>query len=502
MKVLVVDDEIMICEWLQFCISQNPSCEMIGVAHNGAEALEIFRGNEADLVVTDIRMPVMDGLELLHALHALNSHVKVVMLTAFSDFDLVRQALRDGAAEYLLKTEMQNDTLQELLKRTERELNISRDKDDAGNENVSQIQSVVSRILRKDKELSREDLDKLHECNIRWRNNGLFALAVWKKDMLERGIIFPKESQARHVAGFDYTDRVYMIVGNFPRTLSVMEKSRQLAEYARQVRQINDCMVGVSMITDEMQKIAFMTRQASCSLAEGFYMREIRVYEPRYSLVELLFKIRQWKSEMTGVRVRIHQAQGEERYKIIKEFLEDACKEKILDIESVCKLCIDAFDLLEFEARERGTELQDTDALRSQLTQCVSAKDAEQVIDTLAGRCSLTQIQEMPKSKNIQLALEYINRNYASQLSLEQVAAQVYLNPDYFSRAFKSETGHTFVNYLTDVRMQHAISLLENTALRVQSIAQQVGYYNASYFSTAFKKKYGMSPYEYRRKRK
>ena len=116
---------------------------------------------------------------------------------------------------------------------------------------------------------------------------------------------------------------------------------------------------------------------------------------------------------------------------------EDACKEKILDIESVCKLCIDAFDLLEFEARERGTELQDTDALRSQLTQCVSAKDAEQVIDTLAGRCSLTQIQEMPKSKNIQLALEYINRNYASQLSLEQVAAQVYLNPDYFSRELK-----------------------------------------------------------------
>ena len=64
MKVLVVDDEMMICEWLQFCISQNPSCELTGVAHNGAEALEIFRGNEADLVLTDIKMPVMDGHRL------------------------------------------------------------------------------------------------------------------------------------------------------------------------------------------------------------------------------------------------------------------------------------------------------------------------------------------------------------------------------------------------------------------------------------------------------
>ena len=124
------------------------------------------------------------------------------------------------------------------------------------------------------------------------------------------------------------------------------------------------------------------------------------------------------------------------------------------------------------------------------------------MIDILADQCNLKPVSEAPKSKNIQLALEYINANYAKQLSLEQVAEQVYLNPDYFSRIFKAETGQTFVNYLTDVRMQHAIRLLENTALRVQTIAQQVGYYNASYFSTAFKKKYGMSPYEYRRKGK
>lgn len=95
--------------------------------------------------------------------------------------------------------------------------------------------------------------------------------------------------------------------------------------------------------------------------------------------------------------------------------------------------------------------------------------------------------------------MEYINAHYAEQLSLEQVAAQVYLNPDYFSRVFKTETGQTFINYLTDVRLQHSVQLLENTALRVQTIAQQVGYYNASYFSTTFKKKYGVSPYEYRR---
>ena len=125
MKVLIVDDEAMICEWLQFCIAQNPACRLTGVAHNGREALELFQQNEADLVLTDIKMPVMDGLELLHALRALSERVRVVMLTAFADFDLARRALREGASEYLLKTEMQNEALQELLGRMARQLSVS-----------------------------------------------------------------------------------------------------------------------------------------------------------------------------------------------------------------------------------------------------------------------------------------------------------------------------------------------------------------------------------------
>ena len=502
MKVLVVDDEIMICEWLQFCISQNPECELCGTAHNGAEALEMFRKDEADLVLTDVKMPVMDGLELLHALRALSSRVKVVMLTAFSDFDLVRQALRDGASEYLLKTEMQNDVLQELLRRTAAELKISAGRAELNMASVSQVQSVVSRILRQERELSDDDLEKLRQSGVRWRDNGLFALAVWKKHILSGGLAFPKESQARHVAGFDYTDRVYLIVGNFPRTLSTAEKAWQLRDYGREVQRMNDCMVGISTITDEMRKIPFMVRQASCALAEGFYSGEKKLYEPRHSLVELLRENRLWKENFTEIRVRLHQAEGYERYEVIRSFLDTAAEQKILAADQVCKLCADAFDLLEFEARGNGIEPEDTESLRNRLHQCISVGEAKEILETLAKECRLTEARPEPRSRNIRLAVEYINAHYAEQLSLEQVAVQVCLNPDYFSRTFKAETGQTFVNYLTDVRLQHSVRLLENTALQVQVIAQQVGYYNASYFSTTFKKKYGMSPYEYRRKGK
>lgn len=499
MKVLIVDDEVMICEWLQFCISQNPSWELAGVAHNGLEALEIVRKSEPDLILTDIKMPVMDGLELLHAVHSLNSQIKVIVLTAFSDFDLVRQALRDGASEYLLKTEMQNEVLQELLDREAKE------RQKAGNEeldiaNVSQIHSVISRILRQHRELSEEDLEKLHQCSIRWRDNGLFALAVWKKQILGSGLLFPQGSSARHVAGFDYTDRVYMIVGNFPKTLSSVEKTRKLNEYARQVQQMNHCMVGVSAITDEMRQIPFMAWQAACSLGEGFYDREKRLYEPRYPLAQLLRNEEAWKSIFTRFRVGFHQAKGAARCEQIEEFLHYVSEQRILAVESVCRLCMDAFDLLEYEAKEQGITLEDAENLRIQLAQSVSLEEVSHIMKTVSRKCCPTGVCQQPRSQNIRLAVEYIHTHYAKQLSLEEVAEQVYLNPDYFSRAFKIETGQTFVNYLTDIRLQHSVQLLEDTALRVQTIAEQVGYYNASYFSTTFKKKYGMSPYEYRRK--
>lgn len=281
-----------------------------------------------------------------------------------------------------------------------------------------------------------------------------------------------------------------------------MEKSRQLTAYARQVQIMNDCMIGVSIITDEMRQIPFMVWQASCSLGEGFYKEEKRLYEPRYPLAELFRKNQIWKSQFTELRVRLHQVQGSQRYNLIKKFFEDAAAQRILAIESLCKLCIDVLDLLEFEEKANGNVLSNSDLCRTALQQCTSLREAEELILAAAKKCCLPAEHFQPKSKSIRLAVEYINDHYGEPLSLEEVAAQVYLNPDYFSRAFKMETGQTFINYLTDIRLQHSVQLLENTALRVQAIAQKVGYYNASYFSTTFKKKYGVSPYEYRRKGK
>ena len=103
-------------------------------------------------------------------------------------------------------------------------------------------------------------------------------------------------------------------------------------------------------------------------------------------------------------------------------------------------------------------------------------------------------------SHSISKAVAYINKYYMQPINLTNIAAYVHLNPEYFCRLFKEETGKNFSNYLVDIRLNKAVDLLKRTDLKVREIAEIVGYSNLSYFSTLFKKYYGVSPFDYRNK--
>ena len=498
MRVMIVDDEKLICEWLEFCISSNPACTLVGVAHNGKEGLELYRQQEPDLVLTDIKMPVMDGLELLHAIRQQSGTTKVVLLTAFADFEMARNALREGADEYLLKTEMNNEVLQQMLSRMMLFCGAAEGTEGDSLTNTAQAHAIVGKILRQREPLQERDLEELRQCGLRWRDNGLFALAVWKQSLMNGGLHFPKQAPARHVAGFDYSERIYMVVGNLPRALSPTEKDRQLALYARQVQELNGCMVGSSSVTDKMSQIPAMARQAAFSLSGGFYLGEQRLYQPEVPLETLDIRVRTWRERLSAIRVQLYQQTGVTRQQILEEFLQDTARQRIGEVDAVTKFCADCYDLLYAQAMSMGLEAEKPEQVRQRLAASVSMGETVQPVLELAALCARQARPTHTSSKAVRLAMRNIQESYAQPLSLEQVAAEVHLTPEYFSRIFKEEVGVTFVNYLTDVRLRHSVQMLETTALRVQDVAQAVGYSNVSYFSTIFKKKYGMSPYEYR----
>ena len=181
-----------------------------------------------------------------------------------------------------------------------------------------------------------------------------------------------------------------------------------------------------------------------------------------------------------------------------EEVLQDTAKQQIGEVEAVTKFCTDCYDLLYAQATAMSLEAEKPEQLRRRLAASISMAETVQPVLELAARCARQTQPARVSSKAVRLAMRRIQSDYAQPLSLEQVAAEVHLTPEYFSRIFKEEVGVTFVNYLTDVRLRHSVQMLESTAKRVQDVAQAVGYPNVSYFSTIFKKKYGMSPYEYR----
>lgn len=109
--------------------------------------------------------------------------------------------------------------------------------------------------------------------------------------------------------------------------------------------------------------------------------------------------------------------------------------------------------------------------MRTRLAVSISATDVCRPVLELAALCGSKARPAQPRSKAVRLDLNHIRANYSQSLSLEQIAAEVHLTPEYFSRIFKEEMGVTFVNYLTDVRLRHSVQMLETTALRVQDVA-------------------------------
>lgn len=501
MRILVADDERMICEWLSFCIGCNPSCELVGIAHNGEQALTMFRELGADVVFTDIKMPVMGGLELLKKVKELSPKTMVVMLTAFAEFGLAREAVRQGGDDYLLKTEMNNQSFQEVLKQLEARRSEEGTHSSAELESTGQQHSIVSEILKKGHILDEEDIRKLKSCNIRWRDHGLFALAVSKCQLL-KGFALPEDQMVHHVAGFEYDCRTYVIVGNMERNISELKKIQLLHDFAVAIVERNQCMVGVSTITDVLARVTDIIAEAVCGLACGYYSGKIKAWGSPVPGMEVKEACERWEEYYRRQRRELYELDGSAFYRKLSEVMEASEKERAIPVNTLIAFCSNAMDMAHARFGHEDAQMMchmmtDIKMAAGQSASFHEIKD--KILDFVHQVLTDQDMDESKLSKGVAAAVEYVRKHYRESISLEQISQEVHLNSEYLSRIFKEEVGCTYSSFLSETRLKKAAYLLSHTSERVQKIAEQVGYPNVSYFSTTFKKRYGINPYEYRR---
>lgn len=494
LKVLVVDDEMPIRQWLEFCIGKIEGAMLAGAAAHGAEGYSLFRKTSPDVVITDIRMPVMDGLEMIRMIRNLDPAVYTIVLTSFEDFEYARQAMSLGASEYILKTEISDESLKKSLEKAARAIGGAAGDGKSIEDMADRNYLLRSMVLGEVPSPCRGGI--LDEYGIRLSDGPFYALNVCTE---EEGIMIhrPKTGFLQNSMKFPVDSRNVMIVGNvageYEDGLALRAACR---EYCGEILEQASCWIGISDVRNGRERL-------SEAMMEAHRRAQRRFYRPK----ERLFP--------SGSMWNWHMA-DEEKYKILfskqlisqnmakaaqvkNQALQAAEEEEPLDVEAVKRLFGHFMvSVLHMTKEDIGRVEEEVRRMRETLEQCGTMAELKALVNRVFEERGLGNGEEKEYSQAVRRAISYMEEHYGASIALTDVAAHVGLSAEYLSRLFKEDTGMKFVVYLNNLRLKHAITLLERTNLKVYEVAEKVGYSNLSYFSTVFKKNFGQNPFDYK----
>lgn len=520
-RVLLADDE----EEIRAGISRKIQWDRLGFglageAGNGREALELAEQLRPDVVLTDIKMPFMDGLELCRHLQKSLPAAKVIMFSGFDEFEYARQAVGMNVFEYILKP-INAAELNQVLIRLKEQM----DKQRAERRDVENLRRRYESSLPVLRELFYARLldGQIPAGQIQSRAaqyeldlpEGEWIAAVFRVDEREQefhrdGVLLSLqellENQGENldwpVRTALYNDTVAMLVqtGKVYPLLGELERLRSLAQSELGV----EITAGVGPACKSLLEIRKSRIGACAALDYRVVMGNQKVIyigdlEPDLSATLCL-----GEEDQHRLSSAIKLGEEKEVSETIRRLI-GRIQDSRMDLTQ-CQLFLMEFSThLIRLARAAGVGLEEV--FGSHFTGAVPIEQFcsyEELEDWCVekGIClrRLLDKQRMDSAgRVIERAKLFIDEHYAdSELSVETLCSYLHLSPAYFSTVFKRETGMSFTNYMTGVRMEEAARLLRETDEKTYLIAEKTGYADPNYFSYVFKRRYAMSPSKYR----
>ncbi len=528
LKIIVVEDEDIIREGIVSSIEQEGESglfEVVAQAGDGEEALDAIEEHRPDIVVTDIKMPFMDGITLLEKIKPKYQDMFVVILSGHDEFEYARRALKAGAYDFLLKP-VKIKNLLEVLDNIRMEIEEKRQR----KEELLQLKQIEKNsISRRRDEYLRELLLGRERYGANSEKAALLsdascymvgivgienvALLTQGCDYLQLMELDQHFEQAVYAAAARYTEWTVLkenlcecIVCARAREAEVLK--RAAASFREEVRSAapDDIKLRVTFgkLCDMPQKLhdsyvqAVRARERGSLNFDDFVNglnadEHIRYMD--FDDTELLSAIR------VGNRRQIEN----ELKNLAEQMMEQKVVSQLHMIMVASRIYFDVSKLLT-EVSYNTEEAMAGDAEHFNLI--ISQNRPEAIVDKLKNYCYkvadfLEEVHSGKFAKVLIRAKEFIKNNFMNEnLMLEDVAQQAYISASYMCIIFKKEAGETFIEYLTKVRMEHAARLLLETDMRNYEIAEACGYSNPAYFSTIFKKYYNMPPSMYKAQKK
>lgn len=524
-RILLVDDEeevrrgiIRKMEW------EKLGFEVAGDAENGEEALEKVEQLQPDVVITDIRMPYMDGLTLTKRIRAKYPSIRVLIFSGYDDFEYAQQAIKLHVTEYILKP-VNVEELSEILTRVrenlDEEIKQRRDIDSLRESYLGNLPILRELFLNDlvrgvadmdavESKLGEYDIDILDAC--RWvaavihvERAQTLTLPRELVPISVRGLVEDSLRGSYRFALFNSVDEITVIAA-IDEDNTQTGLSNLLHDICKECRRMLEVSVtiGVGYSCETLPEISHSYQSAMDALG---YRAIVGMGGPIYindvepvGRGKLQFGDRDEEELVAAVKF----GTPEKICSVIRELtdrMEDAkvhARQYQVYMLSIANCLIRLMQQYDLDI----DEMFDSSAQYAQVMEGICRREEfADRISEIACRMNEAMNQERDNTTRrvIQEAKEYIREHFSEpELSVETLCRHLHMSPAYFSTVFKKETGQAYVNYLTEVRLKKAVELLNETDDKTYMIAQKVGYQEQNYFSYVFKKRYGVSPTKYR----
>lgn len=493
---LLADDDYLVLQDLKALVDWKAlGFQIAGTASNGRRALSLAQKLKPQLIITDISMPVMDGFDFIETVQEMYPDTYIMLISSYADFEYAKRAMADGIGDYILKNEITSKLMEEKLTKAAETLKSN------ASARQRNLRVALTEYFQEDRELPQPIQTgrylfylltfhlPLEKLNPHFRHVPQYGIKLYDSISSAIRISFPN--------ALIFNVGNYLVAGIPPQEIHSIYSGTTVTRGENQLRSIaNQCRTEKLLISCYPERVSIKEFKAvfqklraylnfQSSFIEGFQTDLRILYQKTFSPCRQLFPYDLIKTCLSS---------PEQYYQQLYNYLTVLFNQK--DADSIYMLYHNTL-----------LQLEELSGHLVNISSCRQFQGQEDLFDffkqsyelcrekVLAGR---TFHYSLPTQKAIQYMQDSLSD---SNLTIEKIASAVGLSASRLSVLFKQETENTVNDFLTDIRISHAVHLLENSSMKIYEIASAVGYKSAQYFSQVFQQKTGHKPLYFRQKK-
>lgn len=509
-RVLLVDDDPIVLVQLRKMIDWDRlGCELAAEAANGEEAIRAIDQCQPQIIITDISMPGISGVDLIQYINKRGRNIQVIAISAFDDFCYVRESLKGGAGDYLLKHQLTQKMLEEAIFGAISKL----DQEEGGRLSYS-VQERKEHLLYQllHTGIAEKDAEILEEVSLGWLRGGIVLVLGSIPDL--------PDGENREVAFvlMDETIKYYQDYQILPLEKGLFlilfradeKEQKEVGAIAEQVQRnlkrfcdmdpsfvVSNSVSGYREIPQTLKSCADLLREYYFRGKKSF----LAYFQEQQNTVQCHLTPEQEENLLEKVC-------GGEDVEALFERLFQECNIEACSRNQVQFFFVELISVFVRKVESLPGGEQELFSDRDVYEEFFSMDTAEEMKQYLVSRYGM--LQRLTAQTNrlagcsevVRQAVRYIEQNYQSRISLAEVSRELSVSPSYLSRLFKKDMGINIVNYVNQIKMEKARELMNEGRLSLNEIALELGIQNYNYFYMLFKEIYGITPSDYMKNKK